>query len=64
MTNNQDNYEEAIKAVNYCFNNELIPKQLMKIFESDKCRNLTKQVTIRFDLNNLILLNILILCDD
>lgn len=43
-TTTQDNYDEAIKAVNYCFTGEVISEKLLKIFECEKCVNLSKQV--------------------
>lgn len=45
LAENQDNYNEAIKAVNYCFNNEHM-KNVLNVFDCDQCINLTKQVVL------------------
>lgn len=44
MKNDEENYEEAIKAVNTAFSGGSIPSNLKNIFEDEACRNLNKQV--------------------
>ncbi|KAI8115121.1 Nedd8-activating enzyme E1 regulatory subunit [Lucilia cuprina] len=43
MSNDEENYEEAIKAVNTAFTGGSIPSNLKSIFEDEACRNLNKQ---------------------
>lgn len=44
MTNDEENHEEAIKAVNTVFSGGSVTSNLKSIFEDDACRNLNKQV--------------------
>lgn len=43
MTNEEENYEEAIKAVNTAFGGGMVPTTLKNIFSDEACRNLNKQ---------------------
>lgn len=46
MKKDEENFEEAEKAVNTAFHFVEIPLNLKKIFEDDSCQNLSKQVGI------------------
>lgn len=46
MTNDEENYEEAIKAVNTSFGGGKITSSLKAIFEDDACKNLNKHVSV------------------
>lgn len=48
MTNDEENYEEAIKAVNTAFGGGHIPTSLKAIFEDDASKNLNKQVSFMY----------------
>lgn len=58
MTNDEENYEEAIKAVNTAFGGGHIPTSLKAIFEDDASKNLNKQVSFMYQqgglFNNLL----------
>lgn len=49
MTSDEENYEEAIKAVNTAFGGGVINSSLKQIFEDDACNNLNKHVIIIFN---------------
>lgn len=44
MIKDEENYEEAIKAVNASFGGGKPSANLMKIFDDECCNNLTKHV--------------------
>ncbi|XP_037939133.1 nedd8-activating enzyme E1 regulatory subunit isoform X2 [Teleopsis dalmanni] len=43
MSNEEENHEEAIKAVNTAFGGGIVTKNLKEIFDDDSCENLNKQ---------------------
>lgn len=45
MTKDEENYEEAVKAVNSSFGGGKPSSDLMKIFDDECCNNLTKNVS-------------------
>lgn len=45
MQKDEENYEEAIKAVNTAFGAGMVPSALKAIFEDDACLNLQKKVS-------------------
>lgn len=46
MKNDEENFEEAIKAVNTAFTGGCVPSNLKSIFEDEACNNLNKQVCL------------------
>lgn len=50
MENDEENHEEAIKAVNTAFGGGFVSTSVKDIFKDDSCRNLNKQVSTRFNL--------------
>lgn len=48
ITNDEENFEEAMKAVNTAFGGGHITSSLKAIFEDDACNNLNKQVNFEF----------------
>lgn len=45
MTNDEENFEEAIKSVNTAFGGGKVTADLESIFEDEACTNLNKQVS-------------------
>ena len=45
--NSEENFEEAIKAVNTCVGHTEIPDNVMNILNDDQCINLTAKVQER-----------------
>lgn len=45
MSKDEENYEEAIKAVNSSFGGGKPSSALLEIFEDSNCKNLTKNVS-------------------
>lgn len=51
----EQNFEEAIKAVNYALSSDSIPSEISKLLNDDNCVNLTTKVYIfRYILNSLV----------
>lgn len=42
----EENFEEAIKAVNYVLTSDEIPKEIVKLLNDDNCVNLTNKVIV------------------
>lgn len=48
----EENFEEALKAVNYAINPPSIPTEVQNILDDDKCINLTVKVNTVVITNN------------
>lgn len=46
MSNDEENYEEAIKAVNTAFGAGLVSPTIKAILDDDACENINKQVSL------------------
>lgn len=46
MTSEEENYEEAIRAVNSAFEGGKVSSSLQALFDDDNCNNLNKEVHI------------------
>lgn len=44
----EENFEEAIKAVNYVLTSDEVPKEIVKLLTDDNCVNLTTKVISLF----------------